>query len=100
MQIQSLRGLGCNFCAFAGQVAVAGGHAVEGEHFAAAAGRFRFRAEIKLDRFPGVAALRLQPQTRRRLVTAMHHAVFATRIARDAVHDAVFVPVDFSSSSA
>src|SRR5205823_1587605 len=92
MQIQSLRGLRCNFCAFPRQVPVAGAHAIEGEHFAATARGFRLRAEIELDRFPSVSSLRLQSQSRGRLVTAMHHAVFATAIPRDSVDDAIPVP--------
>src|SRR4030095_3615433 len=95
MQIQSLRGLRCNFCAFPRQVPVTGAHAIEGEHFAATARGFRFRAEIELDRFPRVSSLRLQSQSRCRLVTAMHHAIFASAIASDPVYDSITLPFKF-----
>src|SRR6266545_2364035 len=89
MQIRCLRGFGCDFCAFPGQVSVTRAHAIEGENFAATARRLRFRAEIELDRFPRVSSLCLQPQRRSRLVTAMHHAVLTSAIARDSVDDAI-----------
>src|SRR4029077_15321760 len=92
MSIRFLRGLRCNFRAFPSQVTVTRAHAIEGENFAATARGFRFRAEIELDRFPSVSSLCLQAQRSSRLVTAMHHAIFAAAIARDTVHDAKSVP--------
>ena len=83
-----------------GQVSVSGAHAIEGEHLAATASRFRFRAEIEFDRFPRVSALRLQSQRRCRLVAAMHHAIFASAVARHAVDDAILSHSVFSSNSA
>src|SRR5262249_19890788 len=77
------------------EVPVADTDAVESESFAAATGCFWFRPEIKLDRLPSVAAFRLQSERSGRFVAAMHHAIFTTRIARDAVDDAVFVPLNF-----
>src|SRR6266571_4921332 len=91
--LRRLRGLG--FGVLTGFVTVSTTHAVESESFAATAGRFRFRSEIKFDRLPSIAVLRLQTEARRRFISAMHHAVFATRIARDAVNHAVFLPLDF-----
>src|SRR4030095_15113116 len=74
-------------------MSVPGTHAVICENFAATAGRFRFRPKIELDRFPSVAALRLQTQSCSWLITAMHHAVFTTTVARHAIDDAVSVPL-------
>src|SRR6266480_6976569 len=82
-----------NFSVLTSFVAVSATHAVESESFAAAAGRFRFRSEIKLDRLPSIAALRLQTETGRRFVPAVHHAILTTRIARHAVNHAVFLPL-------
>src|SRR4030095_4357948 len=76
-------------------MSVPGTHAVICENFAATAGRFRFPPKIELDRFPSVAALRLQTQSCSWLVTAMHHAVFTATVARHAIHDAVPVPLGF-----
>src|SRR2546423_15649265 len=80
---------------FAREMPVADRDAIEGDGFAAAAGRLWLGAEVKSDRLPGVAALSLQTEARGRLVAAMDHAIFATRIARDAVNHAVFVPFHF-----
>src|SRR5438132_272539 len=90
--LRRLRGFG--FGVLAGFVAVSATHAVERDRFTATSGRFRFRSEIKLDCFPSVAALRLQTETGRRFVAAMHHAIFTTRIARYAVNHAVLLPLD------
>src|SRR5207253_6222629 len=51
--------------------------------------------EIELDVFPGVAALRLEPESGGRLVTAMDHAIFAATVACDAVDHAVSLPLRF-----
>src|SRR6266850_7705515 len=100
MQIRSLRSFGCDFCAFSSQVPITRAHAIEGENLAATARRFRFRAEIELDRFPRVSSLCLQSQRRSRLVTAMHHAVLTSAVARYAVDDAIAVPFGLFSNSA
>src|SRR5215217_1643657 len=92
MQARPLRSFGCGFCTLPGKMSVPGAHAVEGENLAATARRFRFRTEIELDRFPRVSSLCLQPQRRCRLITAMHHTVLASAIARHAVDDAILFP--------
>src|SRR5207249_1952302 len=78
---------------FTGEMSVPDRDAIEGNGLAAASSRFRFRSEIKLYRLPGIAGLRLQTETRGRLITAVHHAIFATRIARHAVNHSVFLPL-------
>ena len=72
---------------------VARGHAVIRCKFISAAGRFRPCAEIESHRFPGIAALRVQPEARRRFVAAMRHAVLAARVPRLAADHAVLVPI-------
>src|SRR5260370_428122 len=89
--LRRLRGV--DFRVLAGLVAVSTAHAVESERFAAASGRFRFWSEIKLDRLPSVAALRLQTEARRRFISAVHHAILATRIARHTIDYAVLLPL-------
>src|SRR5882724_10370729 len=89
-----LRSFGRDFRALSSQMPVARSHAVIDCDFISASGRFRPCAEIELHRFPRVAALRVQTKTRSRLVPAMRHTVFAARISRDAIHDAVLVPVN------
>src|SRR5438270_14099651 len=93
--MSTLRSLGRFLSVFAGEVSVPDRDAIEGNSFAAAPGRFRFRSIIKFDRLPGIAALRLQTETGGWFVAAVHHAVFATRITRDAVDHAVFFPLNF-----
>src|SRR6185312_1517252 len=61
---------------------------------AATAGRFRTATEVKLYRFPRIPRLSLQTQTRRRLIAAMRHTIFATRITSHSIDHAVFFPVD------
>src|SRR2546430_4852358 len=80
---------------FAGEMSIAGTDSIEGERLAATAARLRFWPEIKFDRLPCVAALRLQTETRGRLVAAMDHAIFATGIARDSIDHAIFFPFHF-----
>src|SRR3954462_4820912 len=80
---------------FAREMSVADGDAIEGNGFAAAPGRLWLGAEVEFDRFPAVARLRLQTETRSRFVAAMHHAIFATRVARDAIDHAIFFPLRF-----
>src|SRR4030095_6958216 len=66
---------------------------VERRNFIAAAGRFRFCAEVKLHGFPSIASLRLQTEARRWLITAMDHAILAATVFRDAILDSVFLPL-------
>src|SRR5260370_24741878 len=89
--LRRLRGLG--FGVLTGFVTVSTTHAVESESFAAPPCRFWFRSEIELDRLPGIAAFRLQTQARRLFIPALHHAILATRIARHAFNNAVFIPI-------
>src|SRR5678815_3769466 len=49
--------------------------------------------EVKFNRLPRVAALRLQTEACRWLVAAVNHAILAPWIARDSVDDAVAAPV-------
>src|SRR5437016_6054796 len=76
-------------------VPVSATDAVEHESFAPVSGRSRSYPEIEFDVFPCVAPLRLQPKRGGRLIAAMHHAVFATVVASDAVDDTIFVPLRF-----
>src|SRR4029077_17581221 len=70
---------------FARCVPVSATDTVEHESFAPVSGRFRFRPEIEFDVFPRVAPLRLQSKRGSRLISTMHHAVFASLIPGDAV---------------
>src|SRR5256885_11818651 len=90
-----LRSLGRFLSVFAGEMSVPDRDAVKSNSFATAPGRFRFRAEIEFNIFPSIAALRLEAERRRRFVAAMHHAIFATRIARDAIDHPVLFPFNF-----
>src|ERR1043166_168392 len=74
---------------------VAAAHTIEHGDFAAVASRLRFRSEIEPDVLPGVAALRLQPESGTRLIAAMDHAIFAATVACDAVDHAVTFPLRF-----
>src|SRR4030095_16916101 len=76
-------------------MSVSGTHAGIRENFAATPSRLRVRPKIEFAGFPRIATLSLQTQSCSRLVTAMHHAVFATTVARHAIHDAVTVPLGF-----
>src|SRR5687767_234156 len=69
--------------------------AVKSIHVAASKERFWFGAEVVSHVFPVVAALVIGAKSAAGIIAAMDHAVFATRIARDAVDHAVFVPVNF-----
>src|SRR3954451_16259020 len=61
--------------------------------FAAAPGRLWSRTEIESNRLPGIPRLGLQAKTGGRVITAVGHAVFATRIASDSIHHPVFIPI-------
>src|ERR1043166_4389852 len=74
---------------------VAAAPTVEAGALVAVASRFWLGSEIELDVFPSVAAARLQPEAGSRLITAMHHAIFAATIACDAIHHAVALPLGF-----
>src|SRR5205823_2941631 len=90
-----LRSLGRFLSVFPGEMSVPNRDAIEGNGLAAASSRFRFWSEIKFNRLPGIAPLRLQPEARGRLVAAVDHAILATRIARDTIDDSVFFPLHF-----
>src|SRR5215467_5021852 len=77
----------------AGEMTISRADTVIGEHFIAASSRFRLRTEVEPDRFPSVAALSLQAQRRSRLIAAMHHAIFASAVARDPINNSVAIPV-------
>ncbi len=77
-----------------GEVAFADGETIESVHLAAGIVRLGFGAKVILEVFPVVAALEVGPQRATLFVAAMDHAVLAARIARHAVHDAVFLPID------
>src|SRR5439155_11916329 len=79
-----------------GKMAFADAEAVERVDFMAAFITRRFWPEVVFDILPGVASLIITRAERAaRVVAAMDHAVFAARIARFAVHNAVFVPLHF-----
>ena len=50
-------------------------------------------AEVVADILPGIAALVIRAERAAGIIPAVHHAVLAARVARDAVHHAVLVPV-------
>src|SRR5438105_12686507 len=52
------------------------------------------RAKVKPNVFPGVARSALQTDRCRRFITALDHAIFASRISGDAIHHSVLAPVD------
>ena len=57
-------------------------------------GRYGFGlAEVVFEVLPVIAALVVGAERAAGIVTAMHHAMFAARIARDAVHNPVFFPL-------
>src|SRR5207244_11630916 len=89
------RGLGFGFGILTGFVTVSASYTLESDSFTATSRRFWFRSEIKLDRLPSIAALRLQTEAGRRFIPAVHHAILATRVARHAVNHAVFLPLHF-----
>src|SRR2546428_12491276 len=76
-------------------MSVAAAYTVKHNRFAAPAGRLRFRPEIELDRLPSIARLRLKAKAGSWLVAAVHHAILATAVTRDAVHHPVSVPLRF-----
>src|SRR5438874_7422412 len=88
-----LRRLCSWFCPLAGDMTVSRTYTIKSEHLTATASRFGLRTEVEFDRFPSVAALRLQSQRRRRFVAAMHHAILTAAIACNAIHHAVSVPL-------
>src|SRR5438045_8983298 len=93
-----LRGVRCSavrLSGLPGDMPVAAAHTVKHNRLAAPARRLRFCPEIEPNRLPSIAALRLEPEAGSGLVTAVHHAILATAVACDAVHDAVFVPLGF-----
>src|SRR6478672_3637100 len=66
---------------------------VESNRFTAAPRRCRLGSEVKFDCFPSVAALGLQTKARRRLISAVHHAVLAAAVTRHTVDHSVIVPL-------
>src|SRR5439155_11584075 len=93
-----LRGVRCSAVLLSGfprEMPVAAADAVKHNCFAASAGGLWLPPEIKLNRLPSIATLRLQAKAGGRLVTAVHHAILATAVACDALHDAVSVPFRF-----
>src|SRR5205823_1701743 len=78
-----------------GQMAFANREAVERVDFLPAFITRRLGPEIVFEILPVVAALKVGAEGAAGVVAAVDHAVFATRIAGDAVDDAVFAPVHF-----
>src|SRR5688572_17048486 len=56
----------------------------------------RLRAEVVCEVLPVVAALIIRAERATGIVAAMDHAMFAARIARHTVDDAVFLPLHFT----
>src|SRR6266446_3446285 len=76
-----------------GEMAFANRESVEGLNVAAFIVGFRFGSEIVFEILPVIAAFEVGAQGAAGIITAMHHAIFATRIARHAINHAVFVPI-------
>src|SRR4051812_12733139 len=93
-RLRILRCLRRHLSAFAGEMTVTRGNAVVGPNFVAQARRFRPRSKVELNRLPHVAGLRLKSQTGSRLISAMRHAILASRITRHAFDYSVFVPIN------
>src|SRR5438477_9476054 len=70
------------------------GNAVIYQHFVATPGWFGPSTEIEFDRFPSIARLSLQAEAGSRLVTAMRHAILASRIAGNPIDDSILLPID------
>src|SRR5881397_3555261 len=93
-----LRGVRCSAVRLSGlprNMPVAAAHAVKHNRLAAPPGRLRFRPKIEPNRLPSIAALRLEPEAGSWLVAAVHHAILATAVACDAIHNAISVPLRF-----
>src|ERR1700729_3002845 len=82
-------------------MAFADGHAVERALRQFWRGRiwFWFRAKIIFDVLPVVDGLIIRAERAAGVVTAMHHAMLAARIARNAIHDAIFSPLPLQDHS-
>src|SRR5437660_10859095 len=96
--ISILRGVCCSAVRLSGlprDMPVAAAHAVKHNRLAAPTGRLRFRPEIELDRLPRIATLCLEAEAGGWLVTAMHHAILATAVTRNAAHHAIPVSLRF-----
>ena len=52
-------------------------------------------AKVKPDVLPGVTGFALQTDGRRGFVTALNHAIFASRVSGNAIDDSIFAPIDF-----
>src|SRR5262249_16908000 len=72
-----------------GQVAFADRHSVEGIDAAALVERLGLGAKVVFDVFPVVPALIIGAERAAGVVSAVHHAILATRVAGNAVHNAV-----------
>ena len=73
-------------------VTISGGNAVERINGCAFRARRGSWGKVESDILPGVAAFGAATERGGGFVAAVHHAVFATLVARDAVDDAVFLP--------
>src|SRR5215471_8591697 len=54
------------------------------------------RPEVIFEILPVIAALKISSKRATGIITAMYHAVFASRISRDTVHHAIFAPIHLS----
>src|SRR2546422_8349853 len=79
----------------AGQVSIARTDAVKNSNLISLARCLRSGTKIKTDVLPRIAALRLEAETGRWLIAAMHHAVLTAHIPGHAVDHAVFLPLHF-----
>src|ERR1044071_7482758 len=70
-------------------------YAIVGNDFVAAPAALRPWPKIKPYRFPSVSAFCLQAEAGGWFITAVGHAILATRIACHAIDHAVFVPIHF-----
>src|SRR5437667_5118937 len=73
----------------------ADGEPVARIHFVSALVTRRFWPEVVFEILPVIAALEVGAERAAGVVAAVDHAVLAARVARDAVDDAIFVPVHF-----
>ena len=76
-------------------MSIACGHAVVCFNRGTFRNLFGFVAKIVTHIFPGITRLSLQTETCGGFITAMDHAIFATNILGDSIHDAIVLPLHF-----
>src|SRR6266850_1799721 len=77
------------------QVTFADRESVKSVYLAALIIGLRSSSEVVFDILPVIAALIIGAERATGVVSAMDHAVFAARIAGDAIDYAVFIPINF-----